>query len=75
MGCESYSSCSNKETFDFLKREVAALQEVVRKLRSTNEGLDDDKKYWMEQYQIAMAKSEAQEDAYLKVIRTLSGRY
>jgi FtsZ-binding cell division protein ZapB len=74
MNNEAYSSCDKMTQIEFLTMEVSSLQEVVRNLKKENESLKEDKGHWMDAYQTENTKMAAQEAAYLKVIRTLTGR-
>lgn len=53
---------------------INGLQADLQKLGNQAEAYKLEKEYWMGQYQLEMSKSEAQEAAYLKVIKALSNR-
>lgn len=50
------------------------LLKQVEAMKGQIEGLKADNDYWVQQYQLQLAKQEVSEAAYLKVVKVLAGR-
>jgi chromosome segregation ATPase len=58
---------SIRESNERLRKERGALEGQVAGLKADND-------YWVQQYQLQLAKQETSEAAYLKVVKVLAGR-
>jgi chromosome segregation ATPase len=58
---------SIRESNERLRKEKGALEGQISGLKADND-------YWVQQYQLQLAKQEVSEAAYLKVVKVLAGR-